>query len=82
MLPQIPIFPISGRPDFRGAILRMTLPFEVIDVNKLIHILATPEIGITEQHCLDVGHAIRLLLESGDLYRDHQQRLLRVRKSV
>lgn len=77
----IPIFPISGRPDFRGAILRITIPFEVVDPNKLIQILAPPATGITEQHCNDVGHAIRLLLESGDLYRDKQQRLLRVRKT-
>ena len=79
---NIPIFPISGRPDFRGSILRMTLPFEVVDPNKLIQILAPLETGITEQHCADVGHAIRLLLESGDLFRDKQQRLLRVRKSL
>lgn len=79
---NIPTFPISGRPDFRGAILAMTIPFQVLDVNQLIHILAPHETGITELHCKDIGHAIRLLLETGDLYRDNQQRLLRVRKSL
>lgn len=77
----VPKFRFSGRPDFRQLILKVTLPFEVVDINKLVQVLA-PEDGVSEMHCKDVSHAVRLLLESGDLYHDNQGRLIRVRKNA